>query len=74
MSQFVEGFVAPCTWGGKEKRSAFVLYNENAEDILIPPHYVPASIIVKGGKVRVYGEIKLHNDLKEISVESFVAI
>jgi hypothetical protein len=74
MDQFAEGFLAPCLWGGKEKRSAYLLYSEGAEDILIQSHYVPTNIVIKGGKIRVYGEIKINNDLKELHAESFVAL
>jgi hypothetical protein len=71
MDTFAEGFIAPCVLGRKEKRNAYLLYNENAEDIVIESHFLPNSLVSKGGKLRIYGKIITTNNLKELSVESY---
>jgi hypothetical protein len=66
-----DGFIAPCLFGVKEKKTAFVLYDEGGEDIIIQSHNIPSDIVSNGGRIRLFGEIFFSGGYKEMSVERF---
>lgn len=74
MNGQIEGFIAPCLWGNKLNQNAYLLYNEGDDDVLIQLHHLPKSIISKGGRVRLSGEILFNGGVKEMSVESYILI
>lgn len=69
-----DGFIAPCLWGLKEKESAYLLYNEGSEDVLIQSKYINKDIVKRGGRMRIFGVITLRNGFKEMSVESLIEL
>jgi hypothetical protein len=69
-----DGFIAPCLWGLKEKESAYLLYNEGAEDVLIQTKYISKDMVKRGGRIRLFGVITNQRGFKEMSVESFVEL
>jgi thermostable 8-oxoguanine DNA glycosylase len=69
-----DGFIAPCLWGLKVKESAYLLYNEGCEDILIQSKYVTRDLVRRGGRIRLFGAITHKNGFKEMSVESFIEL
>lgn len=69
-----EGFIAPCLWGLKEKESAYLLYSEGAEDVLIQSKYISKDLVKRGGRIRLFGIITSRKGFKEMSVESFVEL
>lgn len=69
-----DGFIAPCIWGLKEKQSAYLLYNEGTEDVLIQSKYISKELVKRGGKIRLFGIITSNKGFKEMSVESFIEL
>jgi hypothetical protein len=69
-----DGFIAPCIWGLKEKQSAYLLYNEGMEDVLIQSKYISKEIVKRGGRMRLFGIITLNKGFKEMSVERFIEL
>jgi len=69
-----DGFIAPCIWGLKEKHSAYLLYNEGTEDVLIHSKYISKELVKRGGKMRLFGIITSNKGFKEMSVESFIEL
>lgn len=69
-----DGFIAPCLWGIKEKKSAYLLYNENNEDILIQSHHLPADVVARGGRMRLFGEISSSRGVKEMAVVKYILL
>ena len=69
-----DGFIAPCIWGLKEKQSAYLLYNEGTEDVLIQSKYISKELVKRGGKIRLFGIITSNRGFKEMSVESFIEL
>ena len=74
MNSHADGFIAPCLLGIKEKKAAYLLYNEDSEDILIQSHHLPADVVSQGGKMRLFGVINSNRGMKEMSVERFVLL
>jgi hypothetical protein len=69
-----DGFIAPCIWGIKEKQSAYLLYNEGMEDVLIQSKYISKELVKRGGRMRLFGIITLNKGFKEMSVERFIEL
>jgi hypothetical protein len=69
-----DGFIAPCIWGLKEKQSAYLLYNEGMEDVLIQSKYISKELVKRGGRMRLFGIITSNKGYKEMSVERFIEL
>lgn len=69
-----EGFIAPCLYGIKGKEAAYLLFNEEAEDVLINAKYISNDLVMRGGKLRFFGTITARNGFKEMSVERFIEL
>lgn len=69
-----DGFVAPCLWGIKEKKTGYLLYNENDEDIFIQSHHLPADVVARGGRMRLFGEINSLKGVKEMAVVDYLQL
>jgi hypothetical protein len=74
MKESAEGFIAPCLYGGKEKKFSYMIFNENEEEILIRSHVLPRELIDQGGRVRLFGNLLEVQGVKEMNVESYLKI
>jgi hypothetical protein len=70
----IDGFIAPCLWGIKEKKSAYLFYSEGMDDVMIQTHNLPYSVVAKGGKMRLFGELNSSKGITEMSVDKYVLL
>jgi hypothetical protein len=69
-----EGYIAPCLYGIKETESAYILYSEGAEDVLVHSRYISKDLASRGGKIRLFGMITSQKGFKEMSVERIMEL
>jgi len=74
MYTHIDGFIAPCLWGKREKKSAYLFFNEGMDDVLIQTHNLPYSVVAKGGKMRIFGELNSSKEIREMTVDKYILL